>query len=55
MVTVPAGTFTTVHVQRVSGSGSTKQKDYWFAKGVGKVKETGGGQQNEELMSYSIP
>jgi hypothetical protein len=49
-VTVLAGTFTTLHVQRGSGTGV---QDYWYARGVGKVKETGGGQ-DEELMSYTI-
>ncbi|HEY5951011.1 MAG TPA: hypothetical protein VIV40_36215 [Kofleriaceae bacterium] len=50
-VTVIAGTFTCLHVRRTS-SGGTLQ-DYWYARGVGKVKETGGGQ-DEELMSYTI-
>ena len=52
-VTVPAGTYTALHVQRTNSTGTTaKTKDYWFAKDVGKVKETGG-SQNEELMSYA--
>jgi hypothetical protein len=50
-VTVMAGTFTCLHVQRTS-SGGTLQ-NYWYARGVGKVKETGGGQ-DEELMSFTI-
>jgi hypothetical protein len=48
-VTVPAGTFTAIVLQK---SGTTKQKQYWFVPGVGKVKETGG--QTEELSKYSI-
>ena len=48
-VTVIAGTFTCLHVRR---TGSSPQ-DYWYARGVGKVKETGSGAQNEELMSYT--
>ena len=28
-------------------------QDYWYARGVGKVKETGSGAQDEELMSYT--
>jgi hypothetical protein len=48
-VTVPAGTFTAIVVQK---SGTTKPKQYWFVPGVGKVKETGG--QTEELAEYSI-
>lgn len=49
-VTVIAGTFVTLHVRRTSSSGSIQ--DYWYARGVGKVKETGGGQ-DEELESYT--
>jgi hypothetical protein len=48
-VTVIAGTYTCLHVRR---TGSSPQ-DYWYARGVGKVKETGSGAQNEELMSYT--
>lgn len=52
-VTVIAGTFTALHVRRVNPSGdSEKSKDYWFVSGTGKVKETGGGQ-DEELVSYT--
>lgn len=52
-VTVLAGTYTTLHIRRINGAGTTaKMKDYWFAKDVGKVKETGG-SQDEELMSYT--
>lgn len=51
-ITVLAGTYTTLHVRRTNSGGTTaKTKDYWFAKDVGKVKETGG-SQDEELMSY---
>ncbi len=50
-VTVPAGTFTALHLnKKTSGSAD---KDYWFAAGVGKVKETG--EQTEELTAYTIP
>lgn len=48
---VIAGTFDCLHVRRTSSGGTIQ--DYWYAKGVGKVKETGGGQ-DEELMSYTI-
>ena len=52
-VTVPAGTFDhCLHVHRVA-SGSGTDKHYWFARGVGKVKETGG--HTEELKAYSLP
>ncbi len=50
-VTVPAGTFTAVHLRKVTSGAATK--DYWFAAGVGKVKETG--EQTEELTAYTIP
>ncbi len=49
-LTVLAGTYTTLHVQRTSSTGTIQ--DYWYARGVGKVKETGG-SYNEELMSYT--
>lgn len=49
-VTVPAGTFRTVVVQKVSSSSSVKT--YYYARGVGKVKEEG--SQVEELSSYEV-
>lgn len=48
-VTVPAGTFQAVVVQKAGGS---DVKTYWYVRGVGKVKETGG--QTEELVSYEV-
>jgi hypothetical protein len=48
-VTVPAGTFRAVVVIKAGGS---DLKTYWYARGVGKVKETGG--QTEELVSYDV-
>ena len=50
-VTVPAGTFTAVHIQKVSATGGSA-KTYWYVPGVGKVKESGG--QLEELVTYSL-
>lgn len=50
-VTVPAGTFMAVHLNKKTTGNA--DKDYWFAAGVGKVKETG--DQTEELVSYTIP
>ncbi|HSD91019.1 MAG TPA: hypothetical protein VLB44_26030 [Kofleriaceae bacterium] len=50
-LTVIAGSYTTLHVQRTDTGGMIQ--DYWYARGVGKVKETGGAGQNEELMSYT--
>lgn len=52
-ITVPAGTFTCLKVHRTNAkTGSDKR--YWFARGVGKVREEGAGQ-TEALRSYSIP
>src|SRR5678816_1203101 len=50
-VTVPAGTFTAVSIQKVSATGGSA-KTYWYMPGVGKVKESGG--QLEELVSSSL-
>jgi hypothetical protein len=48
-VKVPAGTFKdVVHLQKVGNS----TKDYWYARGVGKLKETG--SQTEELSAYEL-
>jgi hypothetical protein len=52
-ITVPAGTFTTVRLRKVGSGLGASDKTYWFAPGVGKIKETGG--QTEELMAYQIP
>jgi hypothetical protein len=51
-VTVPAGTFDCVRVRRVNTAGGA-DKTYWFARGVGKVKESG--DKTEELMSFTAP
>lgn len=48
-VTVPAGTFRAVVLQKAGG---TSVKTYWYVPGIGKVKETGG--QTEELVSYGV-
>ena len=38
-VTVPAGQFDdALHVRRIGNSSGTKTKDYWYVRGVGKVK-----------------
>lgn len=50
-VTVPAGTFTAIYIQKVSATGGSA-KTYWYVPGVGKVKESGG--QLEELVSYTV-
>lgn len=50
-VTVPAGTFMNALRVRRRGVdfGATSDKEYWYVRGLGKVKETGG--QLEELVS----
>jgi hypothetical protein len=49
-VEVPAGTFQhVIHLQKVGGSST---KEYWYVRGVGKVKETG--SQTEELTEYEL-
>jgi hypothetical protein len=52
-VTVPAGTFTTVRVRRVGQDAGQADKTFWFARGVGKVKEQG--DQLEELVAVVQP
>jgi hypothetical protein len=49
MITVPAGTFSTLRVRkRTSGQAD---KTYWFARGVGKIREQG--EQVEILTAYT--
>lgn len=48
-VTVPAGTFD--HVLVVQKAGPSGSKTYWYARGIGKLKETG--SQTEELVRFS--
>lgn len=51
---VPAGTFCTLHLHRVSTVGGMpgSDKQYWFARGVGKIKESGASQV-EELTGHT--
>lgn len=52
MLSIGSQTFECVRLHRTTlETGSDKR--YWFSRGVGKVKETGG--QVEELMSYELP
>jgi hypothetical protein len=55
-VTVPAGTFDCMVVQRTDPNGSSVEvKVYYYAPGVGKVKEiTGDGAKVEELAEYDV-
>jgi hypothetical protein len=53
-VTVPAGTYPSIRISRTDlQDGSVKT--YWFARGIGKVKELAAGGQVEELVSYTAP
>jgi hypothetical protein len=56
-VTVPAGTFSCLRVHRVETASAidTTGGDnvFWFARGVGKVKETG--PVDHELLGYCYP
>jgi hypothetical protein len=49
-INVPAGMFRCVRVRRDTTGGPSKT--FWFAPGVGKVRETGG--QTEDLSSYEV-
>ena len=51
-VTVPAGTFAAIKIHRVGDEEGQADKTYWFARGIGKIKETG--KQTEELVSYDL-
>lgn len=50
-ITVPAGTFTTVQLRKVTSGDADKR--FWYAQGVGKIKEEG--EQREELRAFSMP
>jgi len=56
VITVPAGSFTTLKVRKVSTAGGVagSDKTYWYARGIGKVKEVGAGR-TEELSSCLLP
>jgi hypothetical protein len=49
--TVPAGTFTCIKVRRQAAFGN--YKEFWYARGVGKIYEWGPGN-HEELLDYTI-
>jgi hypothetical protein len=51
-VTVPAGTFTCIRIRRVGSDATQAEKTFWYAPGVGKIKETG--NQTEELTAKTI-
>lgn len=51
VVTVPAGTFACMKIRRQTAFGNFK--DYWYARGVGKVYEWGEGNV-EQLLEYDV-
>lgn len=53
VVVVPAGAYCALRVRRTSTAGGIdgSDKTFWYARGIGKVKETGA-NQTEELVSY---
>ncbi|MCP4605793.1 MAG: hypothetical protein GY847_35615 [Proteobacteria bacterium] len=59
-VTVPAGTFDCLKIKRIvaSSPGSSEAKEYYYADGIGKVKEVtiegDMGDKTEELIDYQI-
>jgi hypothetical protein len=48
---VPAGTFKTIRVRRTGTEEGSSDKRYWFARGIGKIKESG--KKTEELASFT--
>jgi hypothetical protein len=52
-VTVPAGTFSCLRVHSVDSGPAGYDSTFWFARNVGKVKESG--TEVRELVGYSIP
>lgn len=50
MVVVPAGAFTSLRVRKATSGGA--DKTFWFALGIGKIKEQG--EQIETLTSYVL-
>jgi hypothetical protein len=43
----PLGSFACLHLRRTRAAGGVAQKEFFFARGVGKVRETGGNQIEE--------
>lgn len=53
-ITVIAGSYTALHVQRMDSSRSPPEVvHYWYAKGVGRLKQTGATGEIEELESFT--
>jgi hypothetical protein len=52
-VAVPAGTFKCLRVHAVESGTLGYDSTFWFARNIGKVKESG--TENRDLVGYSIP
>ena len=52
-ITVPAGTFDALILRRV-GSGGSSIKSYWYARGVGMVRQAEDGKPTHELSQYRV-
>ena len=52
-VTVPAGSFSCLRVHSVDSSLGGFDSTFWFARNIGKVKESG--TEVRELIGYLIP
>jgi hypothetical protein len=53
-ITVPMGTFKALAIRRVGNDGNGGIKNFWFVRGIGKVRESEEGQPTEELTGYSV-
>jgi hypothetical protein len=53
-VTVGAQSYVALHLRRVDKVSADGIKEFWFAHGIGLVKETGTGKPTHELTSYSV-
>lgn len=55
-ITVPAGSFNCLRLRRRNRQSATTYEDqtYWFARGVGKVREDSPPAEHEELIAYHV-
>jgi len=53
-VTVPAGTYSCIRVRRIHSTSKTPSNTVsWYAAGVGRVRETGAGQNNDQTLELA--
>ncbi len=54
MVTVPAGTYSCIRVRRVHSTSKTPSNTVsWYAAGIGRVRETGAGANNDQTLELA--